>query len=128
MRKGERKMIFHAGGLELAPDIGGEDIVADDIPFTVMLVKPGVLTGIHEVVLHDDPRRALVGVQSPAAIVERIHMVDHVIAHGGAFRLAQAIDTTHIRQLSPAEMVDMVEFDMVPFRGTVPISPYPSHG
>src|SRR5690242_10449579 len=128
MRKGERKMVLHAGGLELPPDIGGEDVVEDDVPFAVMLMKAGVLTCIHQVVLHDDPRRALVGIQSPAAVVERIYMMDHVIAYGSAFRLTQAIDAAHIRQFSPAEVMDMVEPDMVPFRGTVPVTPHPSHG
>lgn len=56
----ERKVGLDPGALQLAVHAIGEDIVADVILFAVVLVVAARFHVVHEVVLEDDSRAALV--------------------------------------------------------------------
>src|SRR5512133_288870 len=53
-------------------------------------------------------------------------MMDNVIGNSRAFRGAKSIYSSHIRKLTPPQMMNMVELYLVPFRWTWRISPHPT--
>ena len=57
----------------------------------------------------------------------RIYMVYDVVVHRRTFRTAQRIDTAHIRQLAPPQMVNAVIVYMVAFGRAVGIAPDPTY-
>ena len=63
-------MLLDARGLQLSTNLTCKNIVAYDVILTVMLVETATLAVIDEIVLDANTRRALVGVESPAAVIE----------------------------------------------------------
>ena len=62
-------MFLGAGRFQLCPKLTGEDVVADQVVFAVMLVESGAFAGVDQVVGHRDARRTFVGVKPPASVI-----------------------------------------------------------
>ena len=77
-------MVFNAAALQLPVAGDGEDIVFNDVVAAVVLVEAAGARSINDVVPQHDPRRALVGVEPPAAIVMALDIVDQVALHDRA--------------------------------------------
>ena len=119
---------LRAGGLQLVNEVVHENIVADDIFLAVMLMETGTLATIDQVILHTDAGRTFVGIESPTTVTERVDVVDMVVADLCTVRIAQGIDTAHIAEYAPPDMVDVVIGDGIALRRTVTVSPYPTDG
>ena len=108
-------MVFGASGLDLVQFAKGKDIVADDIFSAVVLVEAAGLGVVNQVILHNDTAAALIGIKSPAAVGVGIDIVEDVIADDGAFGRAERINTAHVTEHTPAEMVHVIEADGIAF-------------
>ena len=75
---------FDAGALGLKAVGEGEDVVADDIFFAVVLVETAGACVVDEVVFHEDAGGAFVGVEAPAAVGVGIDVVEDVVGDEGA--------------------------------------------
>ena len=124
-------MGFDARALQLAVLAEGENVVANDVFAAVVLVVAAGFGVIDEIVLHRDAGAALVVVQAPAAAPEkvvRVNVVDDVVADRGAGRGAQGVYAAHIAQYAPANMMNVVELDLVVMCRTRLIAPAPADG
>ncbi|OPZ97833.1 MAG: hypothetical protein BWY71_01475 [Planctomycetes bacterium ADurb.Bin412] len=124
-------MFFHAGSLNLAVHAIGKDVVADGVFPAVVLVVVAGFGVIDEVVLHDDVGGALIVVKAPAAAaieVVGIDVMDTVVIDGGALGQSQGIDAAHVAEDTPADVVDMVEVDMVVDGNGRGVAPGPADG
>ena len=128
MRKSERPVIFLPGPLESLPGTPGQDVVADDVVLSVVLVESAAFTTIYEVVLHHDLRTALIRIEAPAAVIVRIDVMDDVVVHGRSRLDPQGIDAAHVVEFSPSEVMDVVESDLIVEGEAWGVSPDPSHG
>jgi len=61
-------MLLHPCGLDLVQFAESQDIVTNDIFFTVVLVEAAGLGVIDQVILHHDAGAALIGIKSPATV------------------------------------------------------------
>lgn len=75
-------MVLLSGRFELGSDLASENVVADDVVGSVVLVESATLTFIDQIALQNDAGRSFVGIESPAAVIERIDVVDLVVAEG----------------------------------------------
>ena len=121
-------MRLDAGTLHLRFGAEGEDIVANHVFAAVVLMEPGALDVVNQVVFHHDAGAAFVGIEPPSAVVVGINVVDVVVAHGGAWLGAQGVNAAHIAQHAPTEVVDVVELDLVVVAIAGSISPAPADG
>ena len=128
LREREGEVLLDARPLQLAVHAEGEDVVADDVFAAVVLVVAAGLGVVDEVVLHHDAGAALVVVQPPAAVIVGIDVVDDVVADGGAGRGAEGVDAAHVAQHAPAEVMDVVELDLVVVGRAGRVAPSPADG
>ncbi len=122
-------MLLDARTLDLAVHAVGQDVVADDVLAAVVLVVSPGLDAVDEVVLQDDAGTAFVVVQPPAAAavaVVGVHVVNHVVADGGAVSQAQRVHAAHVAQHAPAQVMDVVELDLVLHRDRRRVAPAPA--
>ncbi len=124
--KGEGLVLFDASGLDLVVFGEGEDVVADDIFFAVVLVEAAGFGAVNDVIFHMDSGGAFVGVESPAAVAPGVDIVHDVVADGGTFGGAQGVDAAHIAEDAPADMVDMIKVDLIAFGEAFGIAPAPA--
>src|SRR5205085_6140140 len=76
VRENEGDVRLGPGAHQLVPFAEREDVVAQNIFATVMLMKARALAAINDVALQNNSAAAFVGVETPAAISERVHVVD----------------------------------------------------
>ncbi len=91
-----------------------------------MLMEAAGLCIIDEIVFHNDTGAALIRIKSPATIRVRIYIVEHIIFHDSPLRRTECINTAHVTQHAPADMVHMIETDVIAFRKAFSISPSPA--
>lgn len=93
-----------------------------------MLVEAARLRVVHDVVLQQYARAALVRVQAPPAVAVRVDVVHQVVALRRPRRDAERVDAAHVAQHARAEVVDVVVLDGVVVGGGGVVSPAPTHG
>jgi len=123
-------VILHTGALQLAVQTEGEDVVAYEVLAPVVLVVPARLHIVDEVALEDDLGATLVVVEPPAAptiVIVRVDMVDVVVADRSAGRGAERVDTPHVAQHAPADVMDVVVVDGVVGGEALRVAPAPAH-
>lgn len=86
-----------------------ENIVPEDIIFSVMMVKP-VVGIIDEVVFCEDARRALIEIDPPAAVsaFRAGDVVDAIEPDNGSWRKPKRVDPAQIAEDALPDLVDMV--------------------
>ena len=82
VRKAERGVVLLSGRFELGSDLASENVVADDVVGSVVLVESATLAFIDQIALQNDAGRSFVGIESPTTVIERIDVVDLVVAEG----------------------------------------------
>ena len=121
-------MIFQPRGLDLLLLALGEDVVPQHVLLAVVLVEAAGLGAVDEVVLEEDARAAFIGIHAPAAVGIGIDVVEDVVADHGAFGGAERIDAAHVAQQAPAQVMDVVEGERVPFGQALVVAPRPAGG
>ena len=91
-----------------------------------MLVKARVPGIVDEVVFHQCVRGTFVIVEPPAAVAMTGDVMDVIASNNGARRSAKAIETAHVAEVSPTEMMDVIVLHQCLARGGVAIAPVPS--
>jgi len=119
-------MLLHPCGLDLIQFAKGQDIVADDVFFAVVLVESAGLSIVDQVVLQNDAGAALIGVESPAAVGISVDVVKDVIADDSPFRWSQRINSAHVTEHRLSDMVHVVEADGVAFSQALGVAPAPA--
>ena len=103
----------------------------DVVLASVVLVVAAGLDVVDEVVLHHDVGAPLVVVEPPPAapvLVVGIDVVDVVVAHRSAGRNAQRVHAAHVAHHPPADVVDVIELDLVVVGKALGIAPRPADG
>src|SRR6185369_14721331 len=77
--EGEGEVWLGSCECDLALFTEGQDVVAKNILFPVMLVHTAVTHVINQVVFIKDARAAFIGIQTPAPITGGVNVVDDVI-------------------------------------------------
>ena len=116
-------MVLDARCLYLVELAKGEDIVANDIFFAVVLVEAACLNVVDQIIFHHDSGAALVGIESPAAVGVGIDIVKDVVSDDGALRRPKRINPAHVTEHTPADMVHVIEADVISFSQTFAIAP-----
>src|SRR5262245_45043155 len=83
-------------------------------------------SAIDEIPLEDDIGRALVRVQAPAAIAERLDVMDMIVVHNRAGLHAERVNPAHIRRHALTDGVYVVEADVIVMRVTTAVTPSPA--
>src|SRR5438477_7719128 len=128
VRENEGDVRLGPGAHQLVLFAEREDVVAQNIFATVMLMKPGALAAINDVALQDNSAAAFVGVETPTAISEGVHVVNEVVANDGARLRAERVDRAHVAQPKLADVVQMVVLNQVGPARRIAITPGPPHG
>ncbi len=121
-------MIFQPRGLDLLFLAVGQDVVPQHVLLAVVLVEAAGLGAVDEVVLEENAGAAFVGIHSPAAVGIGIDVVEDVVADDGAFGGAERVDAAHVAQQAPAEVMDVIEGERVPFGQALAVAPRPAGG
>src|SRR5436190_10047111 len=128
VREDKGEVLLLARAHELVFRAEGENVVANDIVPTVMLVKAGALAPVNHVVFEHDVRASFVGVKSPATIGVRPHVVNQIIAQDRSVLNSQGVNAAHVAEHALADVVKVIELDDVVVAGRFLIAPIPSHG
>src|SRR5438309_6692441 len=128
VRENEGDVRLGPGAHQLVPFAEREDVVAQNIFATVMLMKARALAAINDVALQDNSAAAFVGVEAPAAISEGVHVVDEVVANDRPRLRAECVDRAHVAQPKLADVVQMVVLDQVGPARRFAITPRPADG
>src|SRR5690349_5721334 len=104
-----------------------ENIVPENVFLAVMLMHTSILHIVNQVVLEQNSRAALIGIQPPTAVTRGIHVVDDIISHHGALRRAERINSSHIAKNAVAQMMQVIILNSVPLCRTLVISPTPAY-
>ena len=118
-------MRFRSSHRHLAFFAEGQNIIAYDVFFAVMLMKTPVANVVDQIILKQNPSTTFVRIQSPATVAGRIDIVDHIVADGRAFRGSQRIDAAHVAENAVANVMQVIELDLVAFSPAFAISPAP---
>src|SRR2546425_2685376 len=128
VRKDKGEVLLVARAHELVFRAEGENVVANDIFATVMLVKAGALAPVNHVVFEQDVGASFVGVKSPAAIRVRPHVMNQIVAQDRSVLNSQCVNAAHVAEHALADVVKVIELDDVVVAGRFLITPIPSHG
>ena len=120
-------MGFSAGERDLSLVAKGQDVVAKDILFAVMLVHASVLHVVHQIVLIKNPGASFIRVQTPATVTRRIYIMNQIVADDSAFGWTQRIHPAHVAEHFIAEMMQVVVFNSVALGGALIVTPTPAH-
>ena len=101
----------------------GEDVVGDEVVPAIVLMEPAGLRSVHQVVVRDHVRGALIEVDPPATVAEGLDVVHVVVMEARARRDAQSVDAPHVAQDALADGVHVVIGDLVVVRRAVRIPP-----
>ena len=126
--KSEGEVVFRAGSLQLVFVTECEDVVADDVVASVVLMESAGFGIINEVVFHYDIAAPFVCIESPAAIGMGIDIVDDVVGDSGPGGGAEGVDSGHVAEDILSDVADSVKGDAVVFRETGIVSPAPADG
>ena len=127
MCEGHRTVVFLPCKLQLLKDAVCKDIVCHHVVLAVMLVQPATFASVYQIVAHYDACAPFVHIESPTAIAVRIYIVYDVALHARTGRDSEGIYGTHVGELSPSKVMDVVVCHDVCNRRAGRISPYPSH-
>src|SRR5437773_1730231 len=128
VRKDKGEVLLLARAHELVFGSEGENVVANDIFATVMLVEAGALAPVNHVVFEQDVGAPFVGVKSPAAVGVRLHVMDQIVAQDRSLLNSQRVNAAHVAEHTLADVVKVIELDDVVVAGRFLIAPIPSHG
>src|SRR5262245_25441449 len=103
-----------------------ENIVPHEVFASVMLVKAAGLGVVNEVILEPDASAAFVRVKPPAAIGVGVDVVKDIVTNRRAFRRAERVDAAHVAQQSLAEMMNVIEPDVVSLAVAFAVAPAPT--
>src|SRR5688572_28027457 len=101
-------MLLHARAHELVFRAEGENIVANDVVATVMLVKAGAFAAVNHVVFKDNAGASLIGVKPPAAIGVSSHVVNQIVAQDRSFLNSQRVNASHVADHSLADVMKVI--------------------
>ena len=121
-------MVFRSGSNDFGLTGEGEDIVADDVGFTVVLVVAAAFSSKYDVVFDDFVRASLVGVDAPAAVAKAIDIVDPVADDASPGLDSEGVDTAHVAENALADVVNVVVGDDVVVGLTLGVAPGPADG
>jgi len=93
-----------------------------------MLMEPGAFGAVNDVVLDQDIRAAFIGVNAPAAIGERVDIMDQVYCGSRCLSGCPGVNGAHVAQHALADIVKMIELDDVIVTRCFLIAPVPTHG
>ena len=129
----EAGMVFGAGALELVVAGEGEDVVAEEVGFAVVLMEAAVGGAIDDVAFGQNAAAAFIEIDAPTAVAEAGDVMPEIVANGSAGLFAQGIDAAHVAEDRAvavgfdADMVDMVELDGVVAGAGVAVAPGPAN-
>ncbi len=106
----EGEVIFHPRSNHLTLLREGEKtLVSYMVSLTIVLVKAAGFCSIDDIVGYKDVRTALIGIDAPAAIIEGVNIVYHVvILFGATVEIAKRIDASHITENALANILNTV--------------------
>jgi hypothetical protein len=110
-------------------ELGSErkDVVPDLIVLSEVLKESSGRCALDEIPLEDDIGRALVRVQTPAAVAERLDVMDVIIVHNRAGLHTECVDPAHIRGHTLTDGVYVVEANVIVMRITATVTPGPAY-
>src|ERR1043166_2553487 len=73
----ERGVRFRPGAHELMFLAERENVVPENIFLSVMLVEPGALAVVDDIIFEHDAGASFIGIKSPAAVGERVYVLNH---------------------------------------------------
>src|SRR5205085_2595783 len=94
----ERDVVFFTRPNDLALSGKREDVVANDVLTTIVLVESTTLGSVNDVVFQKDSAASLVRVQTPSAVIEGFHVVDQVVPDNSTGLHSKRIDRAHVRK------------------------------
>src|SRR4051812_49776338 len=109
----ERRVRLGPRAHELMLLAESEDVVPKNVFFSVVLMESSALATVNDIVLQHDAGAALVSIQSPTAIIERIHIMDQVVAHHRSGLWPKCVNAAHIAEPSFPDVVHMIELDNI---------------
>src|SRR5690242_10825859 len=127
VREDKRDVLLLARAHQLIFVPEGEDVIADDIVTAVMLVETRAFAVMNDVVFQQDVCAAFVRVESPAAVGERVYIVNQIISQDGSLLDSERVDAPHVAQHALADVVQMIELNHVVAAGSFLITPVPAH-
>ena len=89
-------MPLKAGDTAEIPTCVCENIVADNIHPSVMLMIAVVGAVVADVVFESDISRAFIGIQRPAAVIAAFYVMNYVAGNNGTGSCAQQINSAHV--------------------------------
>src|SRR2546427_6170346 len=128
VRKDKGEVLLLARAHELVFRAVGENVVANDIFSTVMLVKTGAFAPVNHVVFKKDVCAPFVGVESPPTIGVRPHVMNQIVAQDRSFLNSQCVNAAHVAEHALADVVKVIKLDNVVVAGSFLIAPVPSYG
>ena len=73
-----------------------------------MLMESPGLGVVNDVVFGRHPARPLIKINSPPAVIERLHVVNQVVMQHAPRRQAERINPAHVAEHALADVVDMI--------------------
>src|SRR5207249_3677455 len=103
-----------------------KNVISQNIFAPVMLMKSSALTPVDDVALKNNSAAPFIRVKAPAAVRERVDVVNEIIADHRAGLRAECVDRAHIAEPKLADIVQMIVLDQIGATGRLAITPRPA--
>src|ERR1035441_1852605 len=111
--KGEAPVRFLAGAPDLRLLSKSKNVVPNHVFASIVLVKATILSVVDDIVLNPDLAAPFVRVDTPAAIGVARNIVAEIVPLHRSGLNAQRVDAAHVAQQAAANVIKIIEFDMV---------------
>src|SRR5436190_12212960 len=113
VRKDERNVRLRPGAHQLILFAESKNVISQNIFAPVMLMKSSALTPVDDVALKNNSAAPFIRVKAPAAVRERVDVVNEIIADHRAGLRAECVDRAHIAEPKLADIVQMIVLDQI---------------